>query len=252
MKVESEAIALQRTIRRHEAQVTGAVQAMSSQLIATHLLASCFADLHARAPEITIELLPVTEEDLPIAQNVDVAVQMQAFEQDELIVRKLATVTFSLYGSESYIARWGMPHRDDCLAGHHVIILRDDWDLAAQAEWLSEIGHRVKVVLRSETYETQHKATVCGGGLAVLPCFSADTEPKLCRLEMFGPLPDAEIWLGVHRAHRDAPRIRIVIDSIANAIRSRATTLKQTPSQNEAVLLLETPGSSKPRASSAR
>ena len=225
MKVEGEALSVQRTIRRHEAHVSGSVRVMSSQMIATHLLASCFAEFQARTADITVELLPIAAEGTSAVKNVDVIVQMRAFEQDDIVVRKLASIAFGLYASNAYLARRGLPGVDDGCAGHLLITSLDDRELSAQAEWLSDVAQRAIVVLRSDCHETQHRAAVCGGGLAVLPCFIADTAPALRRIETRTAVCDAEVWLGVHQAHRNAPRIRLVIDCIADAVRSRASAL---------------------------
>ncbi len=241
MKVEGEALSLQRTIRRHEAHVSGSVRVMSSQMIATHLLASCFAELHARTADVTVELLPMAAEGTAAVKNVDVIVQMRSFEQEDLVVRKLTSIAFGFYGSETYLARRGLPDVDDGCAGHLLITSLDDNELTAQTEWLSDIGQRATVALRSDCRETQHRAAVCGGGLAVLPCFIADFAPALRRIETRTPVCEAEVWLGVHQAHRNAPRIRLVVDCIAAAIRSRAAALGSSSAPDRSSLASATP-----------
>ena len=67
----------------------------------------------------------------------------------------------------------------------------------------------------------QHAMTVCGAGLAVLPRFRADAEPSLWRLNTAAPIPDAEICLAVHRENRNIPRFRVVLDEIADTIRTK-------------------------------
>ena len=241
MKVEGEALALQRTIRRHGVHLSGSVRVMSSQMIATHVLASCIADLHARTAELTIELLPMAANGTPAAKNVDVIVQTRAFEQEDLVVRKLASIAFELYASESYLAQCGLPSVDDGCVGHRLLTSLDERNLSPQAEWLSDIGRRGTVVLRSDCLETQARVAACGGGLAVLPCLIADVEPALRRIETGAAIPDAEIWLGVHEAHRNAPRIRLVVDCIADAIRSRAASLSRTSAVDRLGFASESP-----------
>jgi len=63
------------------------------------------------------------------------------------------------------------------------------------------------------------------GGLALLPRFRADAEPALRRIATPIPVPAAEIWLGVHRENRQVPRVRVVLDCIAQAVRGRAAIL---------------------------
>ncbi len=76
---------------------------------------------------------------------------------------------------------------------------------------------------------SQHWAAFCGGGLALLPCFRADAEPALRRIGTPTPIPSAEIWLGVHRENLQVPRVRTVLDSIAETVRSRAAVLDPVP-----------------------
>ncbi len=228
MKVEVEALSLQRTIRRHRAHLSGSVRVMCSQLIATHLLAPCLAGLQARTTEVTIELLPMAEEGTSTVKNVDLIVQTRAFSQEDLVVRKLATIAFGLYGSLTYVAQCGIPRLDDGCAGHRLISCLDGGRPSLQAEWLSDVGQRGIVVLRSDNIEDQHRAAASGGGLAVLPCFIADLEPNLRRVVTGADIPDAEVWLGVHEAHRNAPRMRLVIDCLAEAVQGRAADLRRS------------------------
>jgi DNA-binding transcriptional LysR family regulator len=79
--------------------------------------------------------------------------------------------------------------------------------------------------MKSDSYELQHGAAMSGSGLAVLPRFRADCEPELRRVAVPLPPPAAEIWLGVHRDNRKNPRVRVVLDTIAAAVRSRAFDL---------------------------
>ena len=81
------------------------------------------------------------------------------------------------------------------------------------------------MVLKADSYETQHWAAYCGGGLALLPRFRADREPALRRIAAPAPVAAAEIWLGVHRDNRQVPRVRTVLDCIAEAVRGRAAVL---------------------------
>ena len=225
LRVEHEALSLERTLQRQAAHVTGVVKVMGSQLVSTHLLACCFAELHARTPTIMIELHPMAPEDTSAARNVDVTVQLRAFQRDELVARRLGSVAFGLYASTHYLERRGVPDTEDGCTGHQIIALADERELSSQAAWLSDCGRRGDVVLRSDSYETQHRATVSGGGLAVLPRFKADAEPALRRLATHAPVPAADIWLGVQRDNRDVPRVRAVLDCVASAIRARVASL---------------------------
>ena len=224
-RVEGEALSVERAVAGHDARLTGLVRVTSSQLITSHLLAPCFAELHARSRAIMIESLPLLPGEPLATQDADIAVRMRRFEHHDLVARSLGSVAFGLYGCVAYLARCGMPDTQDGCAGHQLITLLDDREFSAQAVWLAEHAGRSEVVLRADSYETQHWAPACGGGLAVLPRFRADAEPALRRIATHRPIPNAEVWLGVHRENRQMPRVRAVLDCIANAVRSRSSML---------------------------
>ena len=101
----------------------------------------------------------------------------------------------------------------------------EDEDLSLQSAWLAEHANRAQVVMKTDSYETQYWTVCCGGGLALLPRFRADAEPSLRRITTAPLVPPAAIWLSVHRDNREAPRVRIVLDCIAEAARSRTGLL---------------------------
>ncbi len=220
-RLESEALCVARALGGHDARFGGVVRLMCSQLVASHVLAPCLVDLHARDRTLMLELVAPLPGRATGAHEVDLAVQMAPFLQEDLFVRKLATVAFGLYAAAGYVETAGAPATQDGCPGHRLITLLDEREMSAQSAWLSEQAGRAEVFVRSDSYETQHWATVCGGGLAVLPRFRADAEPALVRFATAVPIPPAEIWLGVHPESRDLPRVRAVLDAIAHAVRNR-------------------------------
>jgi DNA-binding transcriptional LysR family regulator len=224
-RVEAETLSVERAVAGHDTRLEGLVRVTSSQLLTSHLLAPSFAALHARHRGILIESLPDLPDEPLATQDAEIAVRLRRFEHHELVVRNLGAVAFGLYSSLVYRARHGEPDLDHGCPGHQLISLLDDRNLTAQAAWLAEWAGHAQVVLKADSYETQHWAVHCGGGLALLPRFRAGAEPALHRIATGTPSPAAEIWLGVHRENRHVPRVRTVLDCIAEAVRSRVVIL---------------------------
>ena len=224
-RMEREALDVERSVAGHDIRLAGIVRVTGSQLVTSHLLAPSLAALHASDRSVLVELVPASSGEAVAVREADVALQLQPFGHQDLVVRKLGAMAFGLYAATAYVQRCGVPTIEDGYAGHQLITLLDDRELSTQAAWLSKHGCRGDVVLRSDSYETQHWATVSGGGLAVLPRFRADAEPALQLLPTDPCVPPADIWLGVHRDNRDVPRVRAVLDCIAAAIRKRASAL---------------------------
>ena len=228
-RVEAETLSVERAVAGQDLRLDGLVRVASSQLLTSHLLAPSFAALHVHHPGILIEALPDLPGDPPgdslVTRDGDIAVHLRRFEHPDVVTRSLGTIAFSLYCSVAYLARNGLPDVGSGCPGHRLIALRDNRDLTAQAAWLAEHAGRAQVVLKADSYETQHWAVYCGGGLAALPCFRADAEPALRRIATLTPIPRAEIWLGVHGDNRKLPRVRAVLDCIIEAVDSRASVL---------------------------
>jgi DNA-binding transcriptional LysR family regulator len=230
-RLEAEAISVERAVAGHDVRLEGLVRVTSSQLLTSHLLAPSFASLHARHQGILIEALPELPGEPLVARDADIAVRLRRFEHHDLVVRKIGVVAFGLYGCVPYLARMGEPDLDNGCPGHQLIAPLDERNVSAQAAWLAEHTQRARVVLKNDSYETRHWAAYCGGGLTLLPRFRADAEPALRRIATPTPVPSAEVWLGVHRENRQVPRVRIVLDCIAQAVHARATVLDPVESR---------------------
>ena len=240
-RLEAEALAVERAVSGLDVRLEGQVRVASSQMLTSHVLAGCFAIVHARHPGLLIEAVADVPRDDPATVQPDVAIRLRRFEHPDLKVRCLGRIAFGLYGCVAYLERHGEPDLGNGCVGHQLITLLDDRDLSTQAGWLAEHAGRAHVALRADSYETQHWVAACGGGLALLPRFRADAEPGLRRLAVPVPVPTAEIWLGVHRENRQVPRVRVVLDCLAEAVRSRSAILNPpemaapTPEHEQAI-----------------
>ena len=224
-RVEAETQAVRRIVGGLDQRLEGVVRITSPALLASHLLAPCTVALHAQHPEIMVELLCYGPSPDFRAHEADIAVQLRRFEQAELVVRRIGTLAFGLYASLAYLSQRGEPDIAAGCPGHHLITIVEEDALPVQADWLAEIAGRARIMLRTDSRETQLWATLQGGGLALLPCFRADREAALQRLDVPSPAPGAEIWMAVHRDHRHMPRVRAVVDCIAHAARRSAGEL---------------------------
>jgi DNA-binding transcriptional LysR family regulator len=225
-RLEAEALSVERMVAGHDIRMEGLVRVTSPQVLTSHLLAPSFALLHGRHRGILIESLPELPGEPLATQDAEISVRLRRFEHPDLVVRHIGSVAFGLYACLSYIERHGEPDLTSGCPGHQLITLLDDRSLSAQAAWQAEHVGRAHVALKADSYETQHWTAYCGGGLALLPRFRADAEPALRQVATPTPIPSAEIWLGVHRENRTVPRVRTVLDSIAEIARSRSAILE--------------------------
>lgn len=225
-RVESETLSVQRAVNGQDIRLEGLVRVASCQLLTNHLLAPCFAALQTDHEGIVVEAWPEQPDDIHATMDdADVTVRLRPFDHHDLVVRNIGTMQFGLYACVAYLAQHGEPRIADGCTGHRLITLVHEDVLPDQAAWIRDHAANARVVLRTDSHETQLWSAAFNGGLAILPRFRADREPALKRIETAIPIPSAEIWIAVHRENRHVPRIRALLDVIANTIRTNAATL---------------------------
>lgn len=228
-RAEAEMHSVERAVSGLDMRLGGVVRVASTPLLASHVLAPCAAALYTRYPDISMELLSHFLVPDLAAHQADVFVQLRRFDQNGLVIRRIGTLAFGLYASLAYLNRHGDPDPNEGCTGHHLVAMQDESELSEQAGWLAEIAGRAQVLLRTDSRETLFWAALQAGGLALLPRFRGDREPALRRLETPSPPPGAGIWLAVHENIWHVPRIRAVLDCIAETFRRTASTMDPNP-----------------------
>jgi DNA-binding transcriptional LysR family regulator len=164
--------------------------------------------LRERYPDLLIQLYGDTRNVSLVRREADIAIRLSRPVDAELVVRKLATVTFSLYASRTYLAS----HGDDARA---YIAYDASMDDTPQQTWLRAQANPVHIVLRSNDLAVQAAAVAAGVGIAVLPDFMGGQDERLVRLPHTGAALEREVWIAVHNDLRHAPRIQAVMAFLA-------------------------------------
>jgi DNA-binding transcriptional LysR family regulator len=78
-----------------------------------------------------------------------------------------------------------------------------------------------EIVLRTNDLENQVAAARTGVGLALLPHFVGDPDPRLKRYDVTPAPPSRDVWLLVHRDLRDSPLVRAVMEFLTDCIKAQ-------------------------------
>jgi len=133
-------------------------------------------------PELALEILSGSHPVDLAKGEADLAIRSGPIEDQELVVRRLSDSDWSLYASEAYLAKHGVPASVDALDGHQVIGFDPSFATSPQSLWLEPRARNATIVMRGREVADLLTAAVNGAGLAVLPCLFADAEPTLRRL----------------------------------------------------------------------
>jgi DNA-binding transcriptional LysR family regulator len=218
-RLEAEVLTVERDVSGRDTQLSGLVRVTCAETVAAHILAPCFAALHATHPDILIELIPNSRELSLAMREADISVRLTVPEQHDLVVRRIGSVAFGLYANPDYLKDHGELDMDDGCPGHSLITqLGDDHEMT-QTAWLTDVAHRARVAMQTSSHEASVLAAAHGGGLACLACFRASSQAGLVRIDAPTEPPRATLSLIVHKDNRDIPRIRAALTHITESVR---------------------------------
>jgi DNA-binding transcriptional LysR family regulator len=121
MAMENAALELERVAAGRDSLVTGVVRVTTTEALGYQVVAPAVAALRRTHPELQVDLnLGVRSLDIA-RRDADLAVRFARPSTSELVCRRLGDVGFSLYASQSYLARSGIPKRGQGLAGYDLI-----------------------------------------------------------------------------------------------------------------------------------
>lgn len=216
--METEAIAAERQIKGRDDGLSGSVRVTSTESFGNAIVAPILADLVLAYPGLRIALLTDGRHLSLIRHEADLALRLTPFKEKEILRRKIATVSFGLYGAHSYLKRFGAPDIGNGLEGHIIVCIAVDGLAIADSTWLRRFAHGARVGIRSNSRDAAAKAAVSGSGLAILPHYLGDAIPGLVRLDVQQAPPSRGVWLGMHPSMKDVPRVSAVADALAAGI----------------------------------
>jgi len=196
----------------------GTVSVTVMEIFAVTILPPILRDLRAAHPEIHIQLDTSDEPRDLAAGAADIAIRSSKQPSGAgLVGRRIADNGWTLYCSRDYADLHGIPHSREELAAHpfiggggHV------WE--PYRAWLRQYALEDAVVMQYDTASGLLSGVRAGMGLSVLPAFIADRESDLIRCIPPKNEDTTGVWLLTHERLRHVPRVRTVLDFLANAL----------------------------------
>jgi DNA-binding transcriptional LysR family regulator len=214
MPMEEAAFAVGRAVQAAKPGLRGEVSISSPPSLANALIAPRLVELRRRHPGIRIKLIGEKRTASLNRREADVALRLSRPQEPGLIARKIGSFGFGLYGASSYLK--ATPRHAFAFIGYD-----DSMDDAPQQKWLQAVAAGHEIVLRTNDLENQAAAARTGVGVAVLPNFLGDLDPRLERYDATPPPPSRDVWLLVHRDISQTPLVRAVMEFLTGCIKAK-------------------------------
>lgn len=221
--VEDAVLAVERAAASGLGGLDGPVRITSPETFGVAYLAPRLAAFGRSHPGLTLELAPSGEVLDLGRREADVAVRFFRSRPQSLVVRRVAEVGYGLYASPDYLAAHPVDGPDD-LANHRLLAPPTS-PTATDARWLAGLSRGARPAFVSDLTLALIGAAHAHAGVAVLPRYLGDPDPGLTHL----PMPDAPVdvvWLTVHQDLKDTPRVRVVLDFLAAAMKDDRALLR--------------------------
>jgi DNA-binding transcriptional LysR family regulator len=193
--------------------MAGTVRLTITDGLAAYWLVPQLRGFHDAHPSLRLEIA-ATGSFIDLASGkADIAIRYERPADVNIVCRKLGQVPFALYGSATYLKRYGAPRTVDDISRHKIVENTNLQLNAAFAEWYSLLRQHPSV-LSANSSATVLSAVRSGLGLALMPRQFKRVSPDLVQLDV--PIrPVSDVWLLCHRDMTKIARIRATLDFIA-------------------------------------
>ena len=145
------------------------------------------------------------------AREADLAIRITAKPPEYLIGKRVLPLRHGVYASPGYL--------DQAPTPANVIVFRGE---KQTPEWVAQHFPGARIVLRTDNINSMRSAASAGIGLARLPCFEADSDPSLRRLDLELAPSAWGIWVLSHADLRSTARVRACREFVIDVIEQSA------------------------------
>jgi DNA-binding transcriptional LysR family regulator len=217
-RMEEDVGALEARIGNADGDAVGTIRLATVDTLLAGPLMPLLARFRAAHPRIVLDVQSGIGMANLRQREVDAALRAGGSPPDTLVGRRLCRIAVAVYGART------LPPID---AGDPGALRRQPWLLPdehlghlASAAWARRHGYDAGAVLRANSLHTLALAAAAGLGLAALPCYLADADPRLVRIG--APIAElaGELWFLTHAELRHTARLRSLADFFNAEIRT--------------------------------
>lgn len=222
LQMEASAFAVERKCLASSTSVRSKVTITAPPILARHFFAANLATLGRLHPAVQLSILSEPHFASLSRMEADLAFRLWEPVEDTDIVRKVGRMPFGLYAHKDY------PQAEQPQSWAFVGYTESQHDFAHK-RWLYEVIGARRVVCEMTDLSHQYEAACSGIGVAGLPCFLADPDPRLRKLECDFPMLTLDIWVAKHPDWRNDKVIRDIADAVADLLAPWGLGLPTSP-----------------------
>jgi DNA-binding transcriptional LysR family regulator len=211
-RVDEDITAVTRRLSGQAPAPSGELRLATSDSLLSDLLMPMLLRFREKHPAIRLDLVTGNAALNLSRRDADVAVRATDAPPDTLVGRRAARIAWALY------CRAGMEPVGDPVAEASWVSLGDNLAAMKVVRFARSAIAPERMAGRFDTVLGVAHAVAAGLGIGHLPCFIGDVWPQLVRLAPPEPEYASDLWLLTHPDLRYTPRVRALLDSLAESI----------------------------------
>ncbi|MGO1119536.1 LysR family transcriptional regulator [Rhodovibrionaceae bacterium A322] len=173
----------------------GSLRLSLTEGLASFWLPAVLKDIRKSLPGLSVEIQAGNSLSVLQRGEADIALRTGPRPSPRLVSEKLFSLSYGLYGSRSYLGREGVPEELVDLQNHALISFGRDFADLPEMNPLKTAVDVNRRLIQANSVVTQLALCRQGLGLAVLPLYLANRDPKLRRLPLLPELTGRPFWL---------------------------------------------------------
>ncbi len=190
----------------------GDIRLWSGDGLASGYISSALPDFYEKYPNIRIDFK--CSMDSPFQLNeTDIAIVYEKPKQNNTIIISEHLLSFGLFASKDYLAKYGVPKDLSDITEKHKICTRDNFAYAWK-DWDDLISKAKFVCANTNSSNMLLELIKKGVGIGLLPINIGYEEQNLIRLSKLDINLTYPFWLITHKNLQSAPKIRALLEHI--------------------------------------
>lgn len=211
VEIEHHAYTVERIATGLGEQERTTVSISAPPILARHFLAPYLLSLSQKLEQVKLSIFSESHFASLARLEADLAIRLATGTADTDIIKKVGHVDFGLYAAHTY-PRSSDPSRWEFVGYTE---RQKDFD---QKRWLYQVIGDRRVICEVSDLSNQYEAACSGIGVAGLPCFIADRDERLVRLDARETMLTLNIWMAIHPDRRNDVLIRRTMAAISELI----------------------------------
>lgn len=209
--VEEKVLSLEREVLGRDSELSGHIRVTTTDTLGVNYLAKHIASFKSQYPQVSVELL-IGHANFDLGRReADVAIRASRQPKGDIIGKRIAAISFAVYGEKNLIGR-KKPSLANDFEDLPFLELSSEFNELTSYQWLARAKSLKRAGVQCNSMVALLSLAEEGAGLALIPCFHADRSAKLKRLTDPDPSLGADLWVLTNKEFQKNSRIRAFID----------------------------------------